>query len=255
MVQNSLDILVNSILESPLWVQEVVFVNIKKRLEDLLKGVTSSNEDEIYPIYVPELTFLGKKELETHFHKLDMNLYKYLFCVSQNQRVIDITLNNFWTLEESSKYLAELIKSEYVKTPKNRILTASIYYLAGEIRLVEYIKQIDMINIEQLDDVIRKQKNHNESNPSDKKKIGEILLSMGYVANKDIDKILHIKNEAKKRFLVTSLNTPAKVQQAGAQPSAKEIELQQTIEKLTKENNLLKGKLRAVFNIQNKKQQ
>lgn len=250
MAQNNLGILVETIFNAPLWVQEVVFIDLKKNLEEKLKGVTDTSEETIYPTYIPEISFKGKKELETHDHNLDFNIYKYLTAVTQGLRVIDITLNNFWTLEESSKYLAECIKMEYIKTPESPILCAGIFYIGGEIRLGEYIKRLNMINIEQLDDVLRKQKQYNEEHPEAPKKIGEMLLSMGYVANKDIDKILYIKNEAKKRFILSNdFRSPAKAE------SVDYNELQQKIQKLTQENNLLKDKLRAIFNIQSKKQQ
>ena len=88
---------------------------------------------------------------------------------------------------------------------------------------------------------------HNDENPDAKMKIGELLIRMGYVANKDIDKILNMKEEAQKRFIVSNdIKTPAQAENIDY------TELQQKIQKLTAENNLLKDKLRAIFNIQNK---
>ncbi len=251
MAKNNLGILIETIFSAPLWVQEVIFHDMKKELETRLKGVTDSeNEEEIYPAYTPELSFKGKREIETHEHNLDFNVYKYLSGAEEGLRVIDITLNNFWTLEESSKILAQCISSELIKSPQNPVLYATIFYLASEIRLGEYIKKINMINVEQLDDVLRKQKHHNEENPESPLKIGEMLLTMGLVANKDIDKIIYIKNESKKRFILSNdIKAPAKAEVTNY------AEIQQKIEKLTQENNLLKEKLRAIFNIQAKKVQ
>lgn len=251
MSKNYLDILTDVIFNAPLWVQEVIFLDMKKHLESKFSGITSpQKEDEVYPAYTPVLTFKGKKELETHDHNLDFNVYKCLNCAHEGQRVIDITLNNFWTLEETSSYLAECIKQEFIQTPENPVLAAGIFYLGNHIRLGEYVKRLDKINVQELDDVLRKQKVHNEENPDAKLKIGEVLIDMGYVANKDIEKIIHIKEEAKKRFIVSNdMRAPAKSENVNYQ------ELQQKIQKLTQENNLLKDKLRAIFNIQNKKKQ
>ena len=107
---------------------------------------------------------------------------------------------------------------------------------------------MDKIDIQGLDDILRKQKLHNEENPDNKVKIGELLINMGYVANKDIDKILNMKQEAKRRFIVSNDFKPA-----AQSENVNYTELQQKIQKLTTENNLLKDKLRAIFNIQNKK--
>ena len=260
MAQNNLDILTSMIMEIPLWIQEVVYIDLKKNLEQKVQGITSPNkESEIYYIFVPELTFKGKQEVKTHEHKHEFNIYKYLNSAAQGMRVVDITLNNLWSLEESSKYLVECIKNEYIKNPQDAVLNSSIYYLAGEIRLGEYVKRLNKINAEELDVVLRKQKMHNEQNENTKLKIGEIMINMGYIAHNDIDKILFTKDEAKRRFLVdiaqlaqkqTGGTTPSPLPAAANQPDTQE--LLQKIQKLTAENNLLKDKLRAIFNIQNK---
>ena len=247
----------NTILEAPVWVQEVVYLDIQKRLKEKLASVSDHDTtSEIYPVFVPEITFKGKKELETHENGLDFNIYKYLEAASNKLRVIDITLNNFWTLEESSKYLAECIRKEFIRNPSDPVLSASIFYIAGEIRIGEYVKRLNKINVEELDDVLRKQKQHNLEHPDERLKAGEIMISMGYVANKDIDKILYTKEEAKKRYILSSAakqvqNTET---QADLQPEleSKIRELTEQNKKLLAENHLLKDKLRAIFNIQNK---
>lgn len=248
MSKNYLDILTDVLFSAPLWVQEVIFLDMKKHLETKFSGITSPiKEDEVYPAYTPVLTFKGKRELETHDHNLDINIYKCLKCANEGQRVIDITLNNFWTLEETSICLADCIKQEFVQAPENSILAAGIFYLGNQIRLGEYVKRLDKINVQDLDNVLRKQKVHNEENPDSKIKIGEVLIDMGYVANNDINKIIYIKDEAKKRFIVSNdMRSPAKSESVNYQ------DLQQKIQKLTQENNLLKDKLRAIFNLQNK---
>lgn len=258
MAQNNLGVLIGTILDAPVWVQEVIFLDLKRHLETIHPGSTApGREDEIYPSLVPEISFKGKKELQNHDLNLDMNVYRYLDSALKGLRVIDITLNNFWTLEESSSYLAQCIKAELIKNPPNPVVSASIFYLGGEIRLGEYVKRLNMINIEQLDDILRNQKNYNEQNPDAKLRIGEIMVKMGLVANQDIDKIITIKNEAQKRFIMKNDFKQTPVQPVSAvqpvQNNAEIIELKQKLQKLTAENNLLKDKLRAIFNIQNKK--
>lgn len=261
MAKSYLSTLTNIIFDAPLWVQEVVVMDIKKNLEDKLPGSTSVfSENDIYPLYVPEITFKGKKEIETHDHNLDFNVYRLLDNIAQGMRIADITLNNFWTLEQTSCYLAVCIKNELIKNPPNPIISAAVFYLGNDIRLGEYVKRIDKIDVSNLDDVLRKQKVHNEENPDAKMKIGEVLVHMGYVANNDIDKIINLKEEAKKRFMLSN-DLKAQQQAPASAPlpaPAKEEgpdceELQRKIQKLTAENNLLKEKLRAIFNIQSKK--
>lgn len=263
MEKNYIDNITEIIFKTPLWVQEVLLIDLKKHLEGRYNGAKASLiEREIYTAYIPELTFKGKKELETHEHTLEMNIYKCFAGIKEGKRIIDITLNNFWTLEETSSYIAFGIDNEYIKAPDILSITAAVYYIGGKIRLGEYIKRLKKIDIVQLDDVLRKQKQHNESSANEtKKRIGECLIEMGYIAKNDIDSIICIKEDAQKRcVLPTSSNlatASSNSAHAAEKPSAanNDKELLAKIAKLTQENNLLKEKLRAIFNIQNKKQQ
>ena len=260
MSKNYLDNITNVIYNAPLWIQEVIFVDMKKNLEIKYPGLTTPpNEDEVYPAHVPLITFKGKKELETHEHNLDMNVYKFLQSCTNNLRIIDITLNNFWTLEQTSEALCTCIEKELIKEPSNLMISSLVFYLGNRIRLGEYVKRINKININELDDVLRKQKQHNMENPHQIKHIGEMLVNLGYIASNDVNKIIHIKDEAKKRFMIPTevmhLASGQNVQPKQVETTVQNTDiLQQQIKKLTAENNLLKDKLRQIFNIQNKKQ-
>jgi hypothetical protein len=239
------------VYSTPLWVQEAIFVDLKRRLEKKVSGITSiNNEEDIYSVYIPKLTFKGKTELETGSHGFDYNVYKCLKNINENQRVVDITLNNFWTLEETSKHLAFCLENELIETPNSLIVYATIFYLGGSIRLGEYVKRIRKINVVELDEVLRQQKDINNTPGNPKKKIGEILIEMGYVANEDINKITHIKEEAKRRFIIQN-NEKITAQSQ----NVNYIELIDKNNKLLQENNILKDKLRAIFNIQQKNKQ
>jgi len=206
-LKNTLALLIEKIHSAPVWVQEVIYYDIKNNLEEKLPSIDFNYKDaEIYPIFKPQITFKGKKELEEHSMNLDINVYKCLNEILKEQRIIDITLSNFWTLEETSKCIACCIDNELIYAPQDNTMCAAIYYIAGEIRIGEYVKRINKINVEQLDDLLRKQKEYNIQNPNSQIKTGELMVSMGYVANMDIDKILFTKDEAKKRFVLTLEN-------------------------------------------------
>lgn len=256
MARNYLNNLTDIIYNAPLWIQEVIFIDMKCNLQIKYPGLTTQpNVQDVYPAMRPEMTFKGKKELETREHGYDENVYKFLKSITDDIRIIDITLNNFWTLEQTSIVLSTCIKNELVKEPESILISSLILYLANEIRLGEYVKRIDKINVDELDNVLRKQKQHNEQNPNECKKIGEILIDFGYIAQNDINKIIHIKDEAKKRFIIpTEAMNKTQMIQLQTQPN-NTAELDEKIRKLTTENNLLKDKLRAIFNIQNQKKQ
>lgn len=246
-MKNNLNLLMDTILSAPAWIQEALYIDLGDKLKERIPSLDLSyTMSESYPVYRPQITFKGKQELKNHDLGLDYNIYKYLNSMMEELRVIDITLNNFWTLEESSKYLIECMNYEFVTPPVNNLLLAEIYYLAGEIRIGEFVKRLNKINVEELDIVLRKQKQYNLEHPDEKIKTGELLIEMGYVANNDIDKILYIKDEAKKRYIVSNIN----VGNSDSSDTLKELSDQN--QKLKEENKLLKDKLRAVFNIQNK---
>lgn len=240
------------ILDAPVWVQEVIYFDIKQRLLSALPSIDLTYKDvEIYPAFVPKLTFKGKKELQDRVLDLDINTYKCLEAMLSELRIIDITLNNFWTLEETSKCLVTCIENELIYAPEDNTMCAAIYYIAGEIRIGEYVKRIGKINIEQLDDVLHKQKEYNVANPDAQIKTGELLVNMGYVANMDIDKILYTKDEAKRRFIL-SLDSNNSNFKPALQETVKQNDLLEQNQKLLAENKLLKDKLRQIFNIQSK---
>ncbi len=253
-MKNYFEILTDIIYESPIWVQEVIFIDMKKKLEERYPGLTSQpNESDVYPCFVPEITVKGRQELQTKSLQgtHGINLYKCLNSLTNSLRVIDVTLNNFWTLEETSEALVTCLKQEYIREPENLLVSSAILYLGNEIRLGEYVKRLNKINMNQLDDVLQKQRQYNDEHPENKKKIGEMLIDMGFVANNDIDKIIQIKDESKRRFIVPQ-NASIQLSNNGDNDVQ---ELKDLVDKLTKENNLLKDKLRAIFNIQNKKKQ
>lgn len=249
-----LALLMEKIADAPVWVQEVIYFDIKQRLLAALPSIDLNYKDVgIYPAFVPKLTFKGKKELQDRSMGFDINTYKCLESMLSESRVIDITLDNFWTLEEMSKCLVDCLENELIYPPDDNVMCAAIYYIAGEIRIGEYVKRIDKINVEQLDDVLHRQKEYNLANPDAPVKTGELLVNMGYVANMDIDKILYTKDEAKRRFIF-SLDTDANNVRlkSAVEGVGNQSELLEQNKKLLAENKLLKDKLRQIFNIQNK---
>jgi len=252
-VKNSLSLLMEKVYEAPVWVQEVIYCEIKFQLQKKLPSVDLNyKEFEIYPAFCPQITFKGKKEFEDHSLNFEPNVYKCLEAIMQNQRVIDITLNNFWTLEETSKCLVDCIDNELIYEPSDNTLCAAIYYIAGAIRIGEYVKRINKINVEQLDEVLRKQKEYNLENPDAKIKTGELMVNMGYIANMDIDKILYTKDEAKRRFIFSADVSNVQGSFSANQCLNNDIQLLEQNKKLLAENKLLKDKLRQIFNLQNK---
>ena len=246
--------LVSTILGAPFWVQEALFMDVLGSFEEKLGFKAEVKTEDIYVLYVPELTFKGKKEFDSHEHGHDPNLYKILQSTLLKKRVVDITIDNFMSLEDTSKLLSECIKQEYIKPPVNEVVSASIYYMSGEIRLGEYAKRAKLIDVVQLDSAMRRQKELNMATGK-VTPIGEVLIELGFLTKEAIAKIILIKDDSKRRFVFGGgASAPAQQSDDVAQ-SRMNIEMQQMkmqLQRYAQENQILKEKLRAVFNLQNK---
>lgn len=247
--------LVETILSAPFWVQEALFIDLLSSFEEKLDFKADVKTDDMYTLYVPELTFKGKKEFDTHERGHEPNMYKLLQSTFVKKRIVDIAIDNFMTLEDVSKLLSEAIKLEYIKPPVNYAVSASIYYMSGEIRLGEYAKRARLIDVVQLDTAMRRQK---ELNASSGKivPIGEVLIEQGFLTKEAIAKIILIKDDSKRRFVFDGAAAgPSSGQSDDTAQSRMNIEMQQMkmqLQRYAQENQILKDKLRAVFNLQNK---
>ena len=246
--------LVDTILTAPFWVQEALFMDVLSSFEEKLDLKTNIKTEDIYTLYVPELTYKGNRECETREHGHEPNLYKFMQSAMLKKRIVDITIDNFWTLNETSKMVSECIKNEYIKPTDNDVINASIYYMSGEIRLGEYAKRAKYIDVVQLDQAMRRQKEINQSTGNNTP-IGEVLIQMGFLTKEAIARIILIKDDCKKRFIINTEQSSIQPANDIAQSRAN-IEMQQMkmeLNRYAQENKILKDKLRAIFNLQNKK--
>lgn len=236
------------IINLPLWVKEIVYYMLKQNLQETLpcSNIDIKAED-LYQYLRPEITYAGKKQYEKlKIEEPDSDEFKFLQALMQKLSIIEITLNNAWTLEETSKIYASCIDNQLVAIPENPVILAKAAYFANKIRIGEYLKRIGLIDVDQLENAMRIQKESELAN--EKKGFASILVDMNLVTRNDTDNILLIKQESKRRFILnfnTNENTNTSTQMA-LEESEKQIE------KLLYENKLLKAKLREMLNLGNK---
>lgn len=233
------------ILNLPLWVKEITYFLLKQNLKKTLPcSNIDVNEEDLYQYLCPEITYAGKKECERlKMEDPNSNLYKFLSSLQENLSIIEITLNNAWTLEETSQIYYNCIDDQYVARPQNPIINAKAAYLSGRIRIGEYLKRIGLIDVDQLENAMRIQRESEQTNQ--KKAFASILVDLDLVTRDDTDSILLIKQESKRRFLLdfNSASGANDIQASRIEQDAKKIE------RLTYENNLLKAKLRELLNL------
>lgn len=236
------------ILNLPLWVKEIVYFMLKKNLQETLPcSNIDTREEDLYQYLCPEITYAGKKQYE----KLQANSpnsddAKFLQALLQNLSIIEITLNNAWTLEETSQIYYSCIENQFVAVPENPVILAKAAYFANKIRIGEYLKRVGVINVDQLEQAMRIQRDSELAN--EKRGFASILVDMGFVTRNDTDNILLIKQESKKRFILNFNTSESSTETTNL--ALEESEKQ--IEKLSYENRLLKAKLREMLNLGNK---
>lgn len=235
------------ILSFPLWVKQVMYVKLKENLENELQGyIHLVNAEDQFQLFTPTLTFKGKHELECREQVLGQNFYTFLLGVTNGQDIIEMTLNNFWTLEESSKLFIDCMQKELVHKPEKESIEAIAAYMAGKIRLGEFFKKMGKMDVKQLEQALRMQKER-EHKTGERTKIAAILIEMGIITQEDTKILLMVKEEARKRFIldfgISAIN-PETIDE-----NESIISLQRNIKQLSQENKILKDRLRKILNI------
>ncbi|MBR2526620.1 hypothetical protein IKE67_09170 [bacterium] len=241
MKKNLLNNFILKIKEFPLWIKQVIFFYL---WQDLKSQVSDNflfmEEKDVINIYVPELSYIGKTELEERVKGLEPNVYTFLESVTEEMSIMECALNHFWTLEETCKYFLTAVDTDLIKGPVPVGIIAMSGFMAGRYRTGEYFKRIGKINVDQLEQTIRRQKELSaEGKPA---KIAQIMIDLGFITEKDTKSLMVIKEEAKKRFILDTTIVPNGV-------TANDSKYLSEIDELKKQNNLLKAKLAKLLSM------
>lgn len=201
MSKNILGLFLEKLLSFPLWVKQIIYLRLYQNLSaSLSEDFIEVKEEDIFHLYVPTLSFAGKTEIVERKGGYDTNIYNFLTNVSEGLSMLEISMNNFWTMEEVAKYYMFCLEQDYIKTPSSLHIYAMAGFMAGKFRTGEYFKRIGKINVDQLERTIVTQKEYAQKGES--LKMAEVMISLGYITEKDTSSLLIIKEEAKKRFIL-----------------------------------------------------
>jgi len=242
--KNILRLFMDKLLEFPLWVKQIIYLRLYQNLESLLsEDFISTNEEHMFQLYSPTLSFMGRTELTERVGGFDNNIYNFLANVANNLNMLEISMNNFWTMEEVAKYFIFCLDQNYVKTPDSAPVFAMAGFMSGKFRTGEFFKRIGKINVDQLEKAILTQKESKEK--GEQRMIAEIMISLGYVTEKDTSSLLVMKEESKKRFILDTSIIPK-----NETPVVKdENHYESEIAKLTEQNNMLKDRLTKILTL------
>ena len=164
-------------------------------------------EGELFHIYKPELSDAGQKELMTKESKFDDSIYSFLNCCANGMTLIEIAIENNFTMEEVSKAFTFCKTSGFFSKDVPKLVAAIAGFIAGKYRTGEYFIRAGKMTIEQLDEVLNKQQ---EMNSTGKHVfIAELMVQMGYVRDLDVKSIIFMKEEAGKRFSLNADEVPS----------------------------------------------
>lgn len=251
--------------EFPFWVKEIVYIKLREEFEQAYLSEDDMHLpiEEAYQAFVPQLTFVGKQELTERGHEEDEAVYRFLQFAEEASSVAEITLKNFWTLEKTAKITIYCMQKEYIKRFGSTKVEAMALFLASKIKIGEYFKRIGKINVDQLNNVIRKQQELEKKGKSIM--FAELMISMNLITEKETKAVIYMKEECKKRFIFNAnvINKPGGNASSGQLISAaaspkndngkKEVEQDENkssqIIQLKQENYSLQKKLKDIEDI------
>lgn len=228
------------VLAFPLWIKQTIFLDLSKDLNTYLSNeFLDVEEGELFHIYKPELSELGNSELLTKDSKFDESIYSFLECCSKGMSLIEIAIENNFTMEEVSKAFTFCKTSGFFSKDVPKLIAAIAGFIAGKYRTGEYFIRAGKMTIEQLDEVLNKQQEMNEAGKH--VFIAELMVQLGYVREVDVKSIIFMKEEAGKRFSVN----PDEVPNIALEKESFDIRVEN--ERLKEENEILKQKMDALL--------
>lgn len=242
LTKNILGLFLDKLLGFPLWVKQIIYLRLYQNLAlSLTEDFINTKEEDIFHLYVPILTFTGKTEMTDRKCNCETNIYTFLTNIYEGLSMLEVSMNNFWTMEEVSKYYMFCLEHDYIKTPSSAYILAMAGFMAGKYRTGEYFKRIGKINVDQLERTIVKQKELNQQGQP--LKMAEIMISLGFITEKDTSSLLVIKEEAKKRFILDSGIVPKEL-------STPTVDLKSSNDEITalkEQNQKLKEQLNKIL--------
>ena len=228
------------LLAFPLWIKQTIFLDLSKDLTNYLSNeFLDVEEGDLFHIYKPELSEMGQNELLTKESNYDELIYTFMNCCTKGMSLIEIAIENSFTMEEVSKAFTFCKKAGFFSKDVPKLVAAIAGFIAGKYRTGEYFIRAGKMTIEQLDEVLNKQQEMNESGKH--VFIAELMVQMGFVRDIDVKSIIFMKEESGKRFSLNSDEVPS----IAMERESFDIRVENT--RLKEENEILKQKMDALL--------
>lgn len=201
------DQLMFQLIRLPLWVKQVIYVQLRRELEGTLSKSTldAFSPEHTLQFWIPELSRHGVAALTSPPGVLRLEVLKLLTLIRSRKSIMNITVLQHWSLAQCATSLMDCLEQDLVLTPQSSAVLGTIEYLAGRIRLGEYLVKINRLTIEQLGQALQTQQAIEEA-MGEKTGIANVLINLGYIKKEDSEAILFLKTESEKPFSMVPLN-------------------------------------------------
>ncbi len=199
--KNIFKLLLKELFNLPVWIKQIIYLKLKEEFEssELKSYFNFVTKDTCFQLYLPKLTYAGRKEIEKRTGRFNKEVYDLLEGAVQELSIIETAISNNWNLYECSKYFLEAIDRELILKPTSPFIRGTALYMGGKIRLGEYFVKINKINMEQLDEALRSQK-YIETSLGDRPGLADIMIDLGFLTKEDTEGILFLKKDCLKYY-------------------------------------------------------
>ena len=196
---NPFDNLMMQLEKMPLWVKQVLYVNLRSDLEGTLAKTTLEGlgNDNLLQLWVPELSRDGKQQLSMDKPVVHQRMLSVLRQIEQQRNIMHLAVSHQWSLEQCCLVLLEALDQQLIIVPKSSVVMGTIEYLAGRTRLGEYLVRINRLTQEQLEQALHTQTAISAA-MGEKSGIANILINLGYIKKEASDAVLFLKEESRK---------------------------------------------------------
>jgi hypothetical protein len=198
---NKLGLVLSEMANLPMWVQQVIYTDLKSYLEKDagIHRLSSVSREDFLQLWKPTLSERGQEALRTLSLSEHGDMVLLLDAVRHNDNVAMMCARYEWSLQNACHLFIAALRQQYIKPPHSKVLEASIRFLGDEIRIGEYLVFIGRVDQAQMELALQTQQ-YIESAMGERAKIADILIRLELLTPEDVQSILFLKEESRKPF-------------------------------------------------------
>lgn len=198
---NKLGMVLSEMANLPLWVQQVIYTDLKSHLEKDagLYRLSAVSRDDFLQLWKPTLTARGQDALRTLTLNEHGDTLLLLDAIRHQDNIAMMCARYEWSLQNACHLLIKALREQYIHPPHSKILEASIRFLGDEIRIGEYLVFIGRVDRTQMELALQTQE-YIESAMGERARIADILIRLEILTPEDVQSILFLKEESCKPF-------------------------------------------------------